>query len=188
MKDTPRDGQGSSSGFGAPLSVYNTGSHDYPPPQLSMTQPPLSVPVQQEYSDPNQFLQNPVDGGPWSHSPSDPLLGGINKPPAHSPSDEPSHGTLVMSASGRSKYLGPSAASEWLKDVCQNSFFRLTTSARSARSITTTLTSDREPLWSWLSRARCRSELLSLHLGTSSPLATVSAWLLAIPGRGRHAH
>lgn len=34
-----------------------------------------------------------------------------------SPNDEPSHGTLVISASGRSKYLGPSAASEWLKDV-----------------------------------------------------------------------
>ena len=30
---------------------------------------------------------------------------------------EQSHGTLVISHSGRSKYLGPSAASEWLKDV-----------------------------------------------------------------------
>ena len=28
-----------------------------------------------------------------------------------------SRGTLVLSTSGRSKYLGPSAASEWLKDV-----------------------------------------------------------------------
>lgn len=34
-----------------------------------------------------------------------------------SPADEPSHGTLVISSSGRSKYLGPSAASEWLKDA-----------------------------------------------------------------------
>lgn len=36
-----------------------------------------------------------------------------------SPTAEPSHGTLVISQSGRSKYLGPSAASEWLKDVSQ---------------------------------------------------------------------
>lgn len=41
----------------------------------------------------------------------------IFKQTALSPNDEPSHGTLVISASGRSKYLGPSAASEWLKDV-----------------------------------------------------------------------
>lgn len=33
-----------------------------------------------------------------------------------SPNDQ-SHGTLVISHTGRSKYLGPSAASEWLKDV-----------------------------------------------------------------------
>lgn len=31
--------------------------------------------------------------------------------------DEQSHGTLVISHTGRSKYLGPTAASEWLKDV-----------------------------------------------------------------------
>jgi len=30
---------------------------------------------------------------------------------------EQSHGTLVISSTGRSKYLGPTAASEWLKDV-----------------------------------------------------------------------
>lgn len=32
-------------------------------------------------------------------------------------SGNPGMGTLVMSHTGRSKYLGPSAASEWLKDV-----------------------------------------------------------------------
>lgn len=31
--------------------------------------------------------------------------------------EEQSHGTLVISHSGRSKYFGPTAASEWLKDV-----------------------------------------------------------------------
>ena len=30
-----------------------------------------------------------------------------------------SYGTLVIAPSGRGKYLGPSAASEWLKDVCE---------------------------------------------------------------------
>ncbi|WVQ68695.1 uncharacterized protein L199_006904 [Kwoniella botswanensis] len=34
-----------------------------------------------------------------------------------SPTAEPSHGTLVISHTGSSKYLGPSAASEWLKDA-----------------------------------------------------------------------
>ncbi|WVW79040.1 hypothetical protein I302_101003 [Kwoniella bestiolae CBS 10118] len=34
-----------------------------------------------------------------------------------SPTAELSHGTLVMSHTGSSKYLGPSAASEWLKDA-----------------------------------------------------------------------
>lgn len=29
-----------------------------------------------------------------------------------------SHGTLMLSQGGRSKYLGPTAGSEWLKDVC----------------------------------------------------------------------
>nr|XP_019009006.1 uncharacterized protein I206_06694 [Kwoniella pini CBS 10737]OCF47787.1 hypothetical protein I206_06694 [Kwoniella pini CBS 10737] len=34
-----------------------------------------------------------------------------------SPPEEQSHGTLVISHTGSSKYLGPSAASEWLKDA-----------------------------------------------------------------------
>ena len=29
-----------------------------------------------------------------------------------------SHGTLMLDKAGRSKYLGPTAGSEWLKDVC----------------------------------------------------------------------
>jgi hypothetical protein len=83
-----------------------------------MAQPPIPVPNEAAaYEDPNQYLQNPIDGGPWSQPPNDPLPNGYNKQPEASPSNEPSHGTLVISASGRSKYLGPSAASEWLKDV-----------------------------------------------------------------------
>ena len=35
----------------------------------------------------------------------------------NSPTTAQSHGTLVISHSGQSKYLGPSAASEWLRDV-----------------------------------------------------------------------
>lgn len=88
-----------------------------PPPQLPMAQPPLSGSGQPDYVDPNQYFQDPVNGGPWSHSSADPLVDGTAKAPGYSPSNEPSHGTLVISASGRSKYLGPSAASEWLKDV-----------------------------------------------------------------------
>jgi hypothetical protein len=30
-----------------------------------------------------------------------------------------SYGTLMLSKGGRSKYLGPTAGSEWLKDVCR---------------------------------------------------------------------
>jgi hypothetical protein len=90
----------------------------YPPPQLSMVQPPLSGSGQPDYVDTNQYFQEQVEGEPWSHSSADPLVDGTAKALGHSPSNEPSHGTLVISASGRSKYLGPSAASEWLKDVC----------------------------------------------------------------------
>lgn len=35
------------------------------------------------------------------------------------PPQDPGHGTLVMSTSGSSKWLGHTAASEWLKDVSQ---------------------------------------------------------------------
>jgi hypothetical protein len=31
-----------------------------------------------------------------------------------------SYGTLMLSEGGRSKYLGPTAGSEWLRDVCQS--------------------------------------------------------------------
>lgn len=32
-----------------------------------------------------------------------------------------SYGTLMLSEGGRSKYLGPTAGSEWLRDVCKMS-------------------------------------------------------------------
>jgi hypothetical protein len=47
--------------------------------------------------------------------------------------NDQSHGTLVISHTGRSKYLGPSAASEWLKDAgtfAVNDFDTLTSSKR----------------------------------------------------------
>lgn len=37
-----------------------------------------------------------------------------------------SHGTLMLSKGGRSKYLGPTAGSEWLKDVCPLTLVMLT--------------------------------------------------------------
>ncbi|KAK8846529.1 hypothetical protein IAR55_005615 [Kwoniella newhampshirensis] len=45
--------------------------------------------------------------------------GGPPLPPPHTRSEstvEPSHGTLVIGRSGRSRYLGPSAGTEWLKN------------------------------------------------------------------------
>jgi hypothetical protein len=60
------------------------------------------------------------------HPPSTSSGGGVGaagaflSPSAHAPEASPedqSFGTLVISQSGRSKYLGPTAASEWLKDV-----------------------------------------------------------------------
>jgi hypothetical protein len=105
--------------FETPVPIFQKNiTSSYPPPHVSMAQPPIPVPNEAAtYEDPNQYLQNPIDGGPWSRPPNDPLPDGYNKHPEASPSNEPSHGTLVISASGRSKYLGPSAASEWLKDV-----------------------------------------------------------------------
>jgi hypothetical protein len=47
----------------------------------------------------------------WTHG----LSSAADRPGALS--DEQSHGTLVLSEGGRSKYLGPTAASEWLKEV-----------------------------------------------------------------------
>lgn len=45
---------------------------------------------------------------------------------SHTSPDEKSFGTLVISQSGRSKYLGPTAASEWLKDVSYTGGSQLT--------------------------------------------------------------
>ena len=42
------------------------------------------------------------------------------------------HGTLLIGRGGRSKYLGPTAASEWLKDVCVIRSYRADSSARKA--------------------------------------------------------
>lgn len=65
--------------------------------------------------------------GPPSHSPTGTLggfptgaSGSINPPlqPTDDGETSGSHGTLMLSKGGRSKYLGPTAGSEWLKDVC----------------------------------------------------------------------
>lgn len=36
-----------------------------------------------------------------------------------------SYGTLVLSGGGRSKYLGPTAGSEWLRDVCKQAIIMM---------------------------------------------------------------
>ena len=71
--------------------------------------PPQQQPLAQNYINHSHVTSQSPDNGGFDQS--------IFKQTGMSPNDEPSHGTLVISASGRSKYLGPSAASEWLKDV-----------------------------------------------------------------------
>ena len=56
-------------------------------------------------------LDNPATGtSVFSHATSDRPDGG----------EKVSHGTLMLSGGGQSRYLGPTAGSEWLKDVSRN--------------------------------------------------------------------
>lgn len=108
--------------YEAPDQVFEQNNIAPPPPatHVSMIQPPLSASNEVAvYVDPNQYLQNPSDGETWFQPPHDAPAENLVKQSMASPSNEPSYGTLVISSSGRSKYLGPSAASEWLKDVSQ---------------------------------------------------------------------
>lgn len=41
------------------------------------------------------------------------------------PDNDESHGTLVVSSSGQSKYMGQTAATEWLKNVCRRPLWSL---------------------------------------------------------------
>ena len=90
------------------------------PPPLPMALPQLGYTDdsgQNTLGHQNRPIEQPFNDSTWSNSPVEHLPDGTFKQSIVSPSNEPSHGTLVISASGRSKYLGPSAASEWLKDV-----------------------------------------------------------------------
>lgn len=49
--------------------------------------------------------------GSWHSNPNGGSFHGVNE-------QSGSHGTLMLGSGGRSKYLGPTAGSEWLKDVC----------------------------------------------------------------------
>lgn len=51
--------------------------------------------------------------GSWHSNPS-----GSSFHPSGVNEQSGSHGTLMLGSGGRSKYLGPTAGSEWLKDVC----------------------------------------------------------------------
>lgn len=89
-------------------------------PQISMPLPQSSYSgeaTQPGIQNPTQLSQQPFIDNVWSHSPIEGPPDGVVRQSVVSPSNEASHGTLVISASGHSKYLGPSAASEWLKDV-----------------------------------------------------------------------
>jgi len=98
-------------------SNYN---QNFQGPQISMSLPQMSysgdnaLPIDNNQ---NPLEQQPFNNNVWTASPVENVAEGIVRQSVVSPSNEASHGTLVISASGRSKYLGPSAASEWLKDV-----------------------------------------------------------------------
>jgi hypothetical protein len=64
--------------------------------------------------------QNPGSAIGDLATPGQPRLVPAPDPRSQTPNaDEHSYGTLVISRSGRSKYLGRTAASEWLKNVCR---------------------------------------------------------------------
>jgi hypothetical protein len=102
--------------------VPSTSYYVAPPtvPQSNMSFQPLGYSHEAQRpitNDQSQVIQQPFNDNAWSGSPVEHLPGAVVRQTVVSPSNEASHGTLVISASGRSKYLGPSAASEWLKDV-----------------------------------------------------------------------
>jgi hypothetical protein len=93
--------------------TFQSGSTSMPLPQLGYS----SGSSQHVVNDQDRLVQQPFDNNAWTQSPVEQIQDGIVRHTVVSPPNEASHGTLVISASGRSKYLGPSAASEWLKDV-----------------------------------------------------------------------
>lgn len=92
-------------------------------PQFAL--PPPSEQVQSVRFDFNDPLRGPststgIGGSSGAGLPCTSASGLFTSPNTQAPDAAPedqSFGTLVISQSGRSKYLGPTAASEWLKDV-----------------------------------------------------------------------
>lgn len=122
--DTPRQPAqqvSSTTNYAAPEPVSQMGyDQTFQAPPNSMPLPQMSFSSgssQHLANDQNQISQPTFSNNVWTQSPLEPLQDGIVRQSIVSPPNEASHGTLVISASGRSKYLGPSAASEWLKDV-----------------------------------------------------------------------
>lgn len=145
----------------------------------------LSEPLNQTFSNHDHVI---------SHSPN---TGGLDtsvfQQTGMSPNDEPSHGTLVISASGRSKYLGPSAASEWLKDVSRwflwfVSFQILILVARSPGGVSSTFTKDSKPFRPCLAYSRSGTECIPVHIQPASTFVATHPQLSA-PKRGsRYPH
>lgn len=98
-------------------SVSNTTA----PPELSVSQDFRPVPQ-------TQVDQIHFDFGPLA---SDHLAETTHQ--AMEAPEEQSHGTLMLTQGGRSKYLGPTAASEWLKDVSLRRHLWLTRSKKSTK-------------------------------------------------------
>lgn len=119
---SPAHSQGKAGSPSAAPSPSDPGQGDTP--YLAFPSPPNVHSVRFDYNEPLPDQPSAVTGhgdglsggGDASSTSNALLLSSITLAPAASPEDQ-SFGTLVISHSGRSKYLGPTAASEWLKDV-----------------------------------------------------------------------
>ena len=162
---------------GAPASSgqsFNTQDYQpFPTQQHQATQPPNRT-----FSTHSHVISQSPDTGRFDAS--------MFTQTGMSPNDEPSHGTLVISASGRSKYLGPSAASEWLKDVSirhlippPSGLTGLTSAARGPRGISPTFTKDSYSLRSCLAYSRRGPERFSIHIQPADAFTATPPRLLA---------
>jgi len=99
----------------SPDREWNRSSLAYPETGfMAHRQPSIGPsPIRFEYNIPSNLSAHSVSTSAVS---THPHLGALDDEFVPSPHEE-SHGTLVLGKSGRSRYLGPTAGPEWLKDV-----------------------------------------------------------------------
>lgn len=99
----------------SPDREWNRSSLAYPETGfMAHRQPSIGPsPIRFEYNIPSNLSVHSVSNSALS---THPHLGALDDEFVPRPHEE-SHGTLVLGKSGRSRYLGPTAGPEWLKDV-----------------------------------------------------------------------